>query len=808
MEKQATGLEEARAKVSAGCVECGLCVKECGFLTYYGTPKKLADEFDPEKDAPLAVPFECSLCGLCNAVCPFGVEPSEMFLKMRREAVARNAAPFPAHKNILAYEKTGISKRFTWYSLPEGAKALFFPGCALPGTRPETTLWTFEKLKEADPLLGIALDCCTKPSHDLGRQEFFQNTFGELKAYLLENGIEKVIVACPNCWRVFREYAPELAVSTVYEELPGKLLSGRGLEGDIFLHDPCVMRNAEEVAASVRGLAAESGLKVIEPAHSGKKTICCGEGGSVGFVAPDLAKTWTDKRVEETGGGHLVTYCAGCANFLGKRTQVSHILDLCRAPEETAAGREKVTGGLLTYLNRLKVKRRLKASVPPGSRTRERDIKTPVDYRKLLRTAAFLAVFAALIIGVRALGLAEYLEEEKLKGLISGFGPWAPALFMLLYTLAPTLMLPGLPLSIVGGVLFGPFWGVVYVIISATMGATLAFLVSRYIARGFIEKKLVGSRWKKLDEDVAKNGWKVVAFTRLVPLFPFNLLNYALGLTRIGLVPYVVTSFICMLPATIAFIVFSSSLLDLLKGKVSPQLILGIILIVLVSMIPVLIRRAAAKKEAQKGLAVRKQPYSFARSMKLKAKLLALAGAGWLTGGWAVKRFEYAVGGYLVVWEFYANFFHNRLADRNIHLLTDFLSSVSALKFPVLVALGSLIETLYSPFAPLGLAKAAVAAKGAAFGLSGAAMGIFAASLVFFALGWFLFGDLIPLFLKDGHPKARKGLLLFGAAIAALPFAPLFIGPALAAAARANAKNTILLLTLSVLVRAALSLFL
>jgi uncharacterized membrane protein YdjX (TVP38/TMEM64 family) len=137
---------------------------------------------------------------------------------------------------------------------------------------------------------------------------------------------------------------------------------------------------------------------------------------------------------------------------------------------------------------------------------------------------------------------------------------------------------------------------VVYAITGATIGACLAFLVARYAARGWIEGKLTSPRWKRLDEGVQRNGWKVVAFTRLIPLFPFNLLNYAFGLTRIGFVPYAVATFICMLPACIAYIVFSSSLIDLLKGKISANLLIGVALIVLVSLIPLVYRHFLKRK--------------------------------------------------------------------------------------------------------------------------------------------------------------------------------------------------------------------
>jgi len=209
----------------------------------------------------------------------------------------------------------------------------------------------------------------------------------------------------------------------------------------------------------------------------------------------------------------------------------------------------------------------------------------------------FLALLVAAIAAVRLSGATQYLQQDKLRALIDSAGAWAPAIYMLIYAVAPVLFLPGLPITIVGGILFGPFWGVVYTITSSTIGASLAFLVARYVARDWVAAKLIGSKWEKLDREVAKHGWKVVAFTRLIPAFPFNLLNYAFGLTKIPFVPYVVTTFICMLPACIAFIVFSSSLLELIRGKISPAFLLGIGLIVIVSLIPLFYKRFKKRKQ-------------------------------------------------------------------------------------------------------------------------------------------------------------------------------------------------------------------
>jgi uncharacterized membrane protein YdjX (TVP38/TMEM64 family) len=167
----------------------------------------------------------------------------------------------------------------------------------------------------------------------------------------------------------------------------------------------------------------------------------------------------------------------------------------------------------------------------------------------------------------------------------------------LIYTIAPALFLPGLPITIAGGILFGPFWGVVYCITGATAGASLSFLISRYIARDWVSSKLNTPMWQQFFDNVEKNDWKIVAFTRLVPLFPFNLLNYAFGLTPVKFIPYAITSFICMLPACIAFIVFSSSFIDLLKGKISTEFLMGIILIAIVSTIPIFIKKLKKNDE-------------------------------------------------------------------------------------------------------------------------------------------------------------------------------------------------------------------
>ena len=114
--------------IAEKCIECPLCRRECAFLAKYGNPKEIASRIDPQDDATLALAYECSLCGLCGAVCPVDLDPWDLFLEMRRAAVSKGIAPFPEHKMLLDYEKRGTSETYSYYALPEGCQTDFFPG--------------------------------------------------------------------------------------------------------------------------------------------------------------------------------------------------------------------------------------------------------------------------------------------------------------------------------------------------------------------------------------------------------------------------------------------------------------------------------------------------------------------------------------------------------------------------------------------------------------------------------------------------------------------------------------------------------
>ena len=148
--------------------------------------------------------------------------------------------------------------------------------------------------------------------------------------------------------------------------------------------------------------------------------------------------------------------------------------------------------------------------------------------------------------------------------LVADLGPWGPVLFVLLYVLATVLFVPGSILTLGAGVLFGVVRGSLLVSVAATLGATAAFLTGRYFAREWVSEKIQGnSQFEAIDRAVAEEGWKIVGLTRLAPVFPFNLLNYAFGLTRVSLKAYVLASWIGMIPVTVLYVYVGSLVGDL-----------------------------------------------------------------------------------------------------------------------------------------------------------------------------------------------------------------------------------------------------
>jgi uncharacterized membrane protein YdjX (TVP38/TMEM64 family)/rhodanese-related sulfurtransferase len=168
----------------------------------------------------------------------------------------------------------------------------------------------------------------------------------------------------------------------------------------------------------------------------------------------------------------------------------------------------------------------------------------------------FLPRLALALLLVAAAGRAAIHRDQvnlaTLDAWLGSLGLWAPVGYVVLYALAAVAFAPGVVFALAGGALFGPLWGSLWNLTGATLGATLAFLVARYVAGDWVARR-AGGLLKRVIDGVDAEGWRFISFVRLVPLFPFNLSNYVLGLTRIPLHHYVIATFVCMVPGAVAY---------------------------------------------------------------------------------------------------------------------------------------------------------------------------------------------------------------------------------------------------------------
>ena len=188
-----------------------------------------------------------------------------------------------------------------------------------------------------------------------------------------------------------------------------------------------------------------------------------------------------------------------------------------------------------------------------------------------LSIALFLAF---LILATKSSYIQDVLRTVLIQ--IQDLGWWGPVAFIVTYNLATVLFIPGSVLTLGGGAIFGLWWGSVYVFVAASLGATFAFLIGRYLSRDRVVKYMEAHpKFKALDRAVSQEGLKIVFLTRLCPLFPFNLLNYALGITQVSLKDYVLGSF-GMIPGIMLYVYSGSLVGDLAaigatSGSTNPQ---------------------------------------------------------------------------------------------------------------------------------------------------------------------------------------------------------------------------------------------
>ena len=339
------GYADARAAAEAArCLacECLECVKVCPYLDAFGAyPRTYAREIYNneaivmgERKANRLI-NSCSLCGLCEAVCPNDFAMQNLCLAARQSMVARGKMPPSAHDFALQDMEFSQSDDFFMARHEPGQSAsayLFFPGCQLCASAPRQVARVYDFLREKLASgVALMLGCCGAPAHWSGRQEQFSAVLARWTATWENLGRPQPVLACATCLKMFKDHLPAAGVVSLWEIMDETDLPETGFYRPavpLAIHDPCTTRDDPVVQAAVRRLVERLNTVTEELDLGREHTECCGFGGLMQNANPELARTVSETRSQRSDSDYLA-YCAMCRDNLaavGKPTV--HLLDL------------------------------------------------------------------------------------------------------------------------------------------------------------------------------------------------------------------------------------------------------------------------------------------------------------------------------------------------------------------------------------------------------------------------------------------------------------------------------------------------
>ena len=370
----AEAIAEARRCFPCHCLEC---VKACQYLKVYGAyPKRYVRDIYNNigiikgNRKSNAMIDSCTLCGLCETICPNDLSMADVCLSARREMVATGHMPASHHDFALRDMDFSRSDAFRLHRHQPGhatSRALFFPGCQLSASSPEHVERIYAHLSATLPGgVGLMLDCCGAPAHWSGRQSLTGEVNDGLSRAFADLGHPEIITACSSCEKMLAEVQPEMTVRSLWSVLaevgwptpaPGEPMPDLAARR-LAIHDPCTARHAPEVQRAVRDLAARLGAEVQELSGA-ELTTCCGYGGLAAFANRAVADTILDARAAESSDDYL-TYCAMCRDSFARRgKRALHLLDLAFGPAGADPAGRPDPGFSARRDNRARLKARL-----------------------------------------------------------------------------------------------------------------------------------------------------------------------------------------------------------------------------------------------------------------------------------------------------------------------------------------------------------------------------------------------------------------------------------------------------------------
>lgn len=437
-----------------------------------------------------------------------------------------------------------VSRPFTY---GRGGARVFYPGCSLTAADPALVMRAFEWLKARDPSVELWSDCCGMPLEKFSSPEAAERGRERTRRLLRESGTAEIITACGNCTVQFESLRiPGLKLTSLYGLLAEEDLGPRPESQAAVVHHPCSARIDKSQQTHFRALSKRLHLTIVNEDESKHPLSCC--------LIRTPAAMAKRRALAET---KLITYCAHCTMAFQGDIPTRHVLqEIFGAPDDRWLPRGKV-GRFFQYERFAQMASRSAQGV--GAKT------GPWVAR---------AILGVLILGLVAMAATHLDLARGALALISwsrGAGLLGALVFALAYVLSTVLLLPGSMLTLGAGFAWGPVVGVAIVSPASVLAATAAFVLGRTLLRGRVERRVLGDqRFAAIDRAVGENGFRLVLLLRLSPVLPFNLLNYALALTRVSLRDYVMGSAIGMFPATVLYVYLGSVLTngsELLAGK-------------------------------------------------------------------------------------------------------------------------------------------------------------------------------------------------------------------------------------------------
>lgn len=342
---------EAAATEAGRCIQCDCarCIRVCAYIeAFKGFPGRYAREIYNnaaivmgERKANRLV-NSCSLCRLCETVCPHDFSMADLCLSARQEMVAAGKMPGSAHEFALgemAHARTCFFARHAPGA--DGSDRLFFPGCQLTGSAPFQVAQAYEFLRSRLPgTTGFVSGCCGAPGVWAGREAEGGECLAPFVRFWEASGCPPIVTACTSCTRMLKSELPRARITSLYAEMAraGNLSApdrgertGSGpprYPREACIIDPCTARHDQAVQGAVRKLARDAGITVRELPASGRLTQCCGFGGLVFNANPDLSGEMIRERASQAPEDYLA-YCAMCRDRLARTGKPTfHILDL------------------------------------------------------------------------------------------------------------------------------------------------------------------------------------------------------------------------------------------------------------------------------------------------------------------------------------------------------------------------------------------------------------------------------------------------------------------------------------------------